>query len=60
MIDALELVKFTAWNYLTSQDASVMDDNIQAAPEMFTQFEFEDKTADDVLKLSKRYHPSIC
>lgn len=54
LIDTLELVKFTAYNYLTSQDASVMDDNLQAAPEMFTQFEFEDKTANDVLKLSER------
>lgn len=54
MIDTLELVKFTAYNYLSSQDASVMDDNVQAAPEMFAQFEFEDKTATDVLKLSPR------
>jgi CBS domain-containing protein len=54
MIDTLELVKFTAYSYLTSQDASVMDDNLQASPEMFTQFEFEDKTANDVLKLSER------
>jgi len=54
MIDVLDLVRFTAFNYLASQDASVMDDNLQTAPEMFTQFEFEGNTAKEVLRMTPR------
>jgi CBS domain-containing protein len=53
-IDVLDLVKFTAVQYFSSQEASVMDDNPQIAPEVFRQFEFEDKTAGDLVRQSER------
>jgi 5'-AMP-activated protein kinase regulatory gamma subunit len=54
LADVLDLVQFTAVQYFSSQEASVMDDNVMMAPELFRQFEFEDKTAGDLLKQSKR------
>jgi 5'-AMP-activated protein kinase regulatory gamma subunit len=54
LVDVLDLVKFTAIQYFNSQETSVMDDNVQVAPEIFRQFEFEDHTAGDLLKQSKR------
>jgi CBS domain-containing protein len=54
LVDVLDLVKFTALQFFTSQETSVMDDNLQVAPELFRQFEFEDRTAGDLLKQSPR------
>lgn len=54
MVDVLDLVRFTALQFFSSQETSVMDDNLQAAPELFRQFEFEDRTAGDLLKQSPR------
>jgi CBS domain-containing protein len=54
LVDVLDLVKFTALQYFNSQETSVMDDNVQVAPEIFRQFEFDERTAADLLKESKR------
>lgn len=54
LVDVLDLVRFTALQFFSSQETSVMDDNLQAAPELFRQFEFEDRTAGDLLKQSPR------
>jgi hypothetical protein len=59
LVDVLDLVKFTALQFFTSQETSVMDDNLQVAPELFRQFEFEDRTAGDLLKQSPRCVPLI-